>query len=312
MNARTIPLLLLVLLIAPLALAETVELISPAEGTTIEPLQNGFTFTTDTSMTVKECVLFVDDTPMKTIPFNDLIKGRVLHFNVEIPDGQHTWSVSCATIDKGVISRLMSASRTFTAKTVESPVTVKSSGVFRGSMAYELKFKNAPGQQPVTVKKLASGDFIWILLSVPPSTVKKELYVKRFATEKNATYLYLEDLKKGDTYKIAQGENATVKITSSTVTLQFVGIELNRAIAVIYPVLKEGQIPATPVNETTKSESTIDKTTPEETTANETATPPPPANITTPKGTTSTGTESAEKPGFIARFFSWLASLFGA
>jgi hypothetical protein len=305
MNTRSIPLIILVLLLAPLAHAATIEQVSPAVGATIDPIENGFSFRTDSHATIKECTLFIDNEPKKTITYNDYISNTLLWFGLELPDGEHTWSVICSEYDNAIVSKLSSSTIAFTAKTVESPITVESSGIFRGSMAHTFNFRNAPDQEPIVVKKLAAGDFIWINLKVAPSTITKELYVRRSATEDGKRYLYLEDLKKRDTYKILEGENATVNISQTSVIVKFIGIELNRANVVVYPKLSAN---AAAPNETKNDTENGTEGTPP---AEEVKSADEKDNATSPPPITDI-TQEPPKQGVFTRFFSWLVGLFGA
>ncbi|HIH23999.1 TPA: hypothetical protein HA251_03120 [Candidatus Woesearchaeota archaeon] len=329
MAPRTIAIIVLLLLIAPLALADTLELVSPANGVSIEPTVNGVSFRTDSKDSVKSCTVFIDDEPKKTLTYNDVITGRTLQLSLDIPDGEHRWNAICVMSDGTTIA---SETRTFTAANVKSAVTAKSSGLFRGSMAYEFSFENTAEQEPVIVKKLAAGDFIWVIFKIPPSNIKKELYIKRFAVEQGTPFIYLEDLKKREVYKIARGENGTINISSSSVIVNFVDIELNRAVVAVYPFIQDGTTEETPNNlpdedaaptdddATTDTVDTVAGSTSDdnedgtEGTIDDVATPP---QENADSSTDSTpgqddAPEGRESKGVFTRFIAWLASIFGA
>ncbi len=308
-----ISLAILFLLIAPIALAETnqrLELLSPATGNTINPVELGFQYRVASVTPIKDCSFIVDGQVKKTTPYNDDINGKILNIYTPLEDGTYNWTVSCVTVD-GVI--LTDAARTVTTKTFTSEVTRKSSGLFRGSMAYEFEFTNTVDQAPIVVNKLAAGDFLWILLKVPPSTFKKELYVKRFESVNGKKSMILEDLKGRDTYTIVQGENATINISSTTAIINFVGIELNRANIIVYPsVIKSS---TTTVTDSTGTGSEAGSgagsgTKPDEKPVE--TVPPTPAKGDENTGTGEAGTADAPKQGVFKRFVSWLTSIFGA
>lgn len=332
MAPRTIAIVILLLLIAPLALADTLELVSPANGATIEPTVNGVSFRTDSKESVKSCTVFVDDEPKKTLTYNDVITGRTLQLSLDVPDGERRWNAICVMTDG---TTLTSETRTFTAANVKSAVTVKSSGLFRGSMAYEFSFENTAEQEPVVVKKLAAGDFLWIIFKIPPSNIKKELYIKRFAVEQGTPFIYLEDLKKRDVYKIAKGENGTINISSSSVIVNFVDIELNRAVVAVYPFISDGATEETPSglpgedtapadDGTTTEDTTIESPSEDSNdgskdTTDNAVTPPSQENADSSTDAAPDSTpgqdgslEGEERKGVFARFIAWLTSIFGA
>jgi hypothetical protein len=309
-----IPLAILFLLIAPMALAETnqrLELLSPVTGDTINPMVLGFQYRVASVTPIETCDLIIDGQVKKTTPYHDDINGKILSFFLPLDDGTYNWTVSCVTRDDVVLS---DATRSVSTSTVTSEVTKKSSGLFRGSMAYEFNFENTIEQTPIAVNKLAAGDFLWIKLKVVPSTFKKELYVKRFESVDGKKFILLEDLKGRDEYRIAQGENVSINISSTTILINFVGIELNRANVLVYPSVVGTSTPAVQPDEPSKEDSSTG-TGVEEGAGKDDATEG--AGTDTSAGPTGPSTpaapaDDAAKPGVFKRFVSWLTSVFGA
>ncbi len=301
---------ILFLFIAPVVFAansDTINLVTPATGNTIDPIREGFAYTPLISDSVKECGLYINSETKRSIPYNDVVNKKMLYFSSELVDGTYNWSVYCV---KQNDEKIISEVRTVVIKNIEDVVAVKSSGVFRGSMAHEFPFENDPSQQPVVVKKLAAGDFVWVVFKIAPSNVRKELYVRRFSSEQGKQYLILEDLKKNEVYKIFAGDTTTINITPSSINVKFVGLELNRATVMVSTSLSPDQTTGQDVQpvEPTKPADAVAPTPADK-----------PADVVLPdqkpvdnKPADNQPADDAPKPGVFKRFFSWLTSIFGA
>jgi hypothetical protein len=304
-----LPLLFLVtLLLATTVSAAGLSPISPKTNSTSSTSAQFF-FTTSSGAMIESCQLFVDGKLMRTAVYKDVLRNRQLSYKETLEEGPHTWHVVCLS-DEGELSTDV---QQFTALTPENAaVTISASGAFRGSFDHTFKFTNSPTQKPVTVDKLAPGDFIIIEFTVAPSTTTKQLYVKQMSKLDDKIYLWLEDAKKGENYRVFLGENATINISTTHVILEFSNVVQNKAIVIVHPrpglaLPPQANAPSTPaanVSERINTSIVRNETVPNKTT------PMAPAVNRTDNRTTPATPEPPRQGGF-KRFLSWLSRLFG-
>ena len=282
-------------------LADSIIIQSPTGGT-LDPTNGRFGFSIDSGETIAECRLYMDGNVSKRATYNEVLKGRSVGFAADYEDGTYVWRVECETAD-GVV--LASGDRTVTIARPVSEVTITPSGAFRGSMLRSVTLTLSADQAPVTITKIAAGDYLGITLKVPPSKITKELYVKSRLSENGKAKLWLTS--KQEDYYLLEGENLTVPISASaSVIMEYRGNELNRAVVVVSPALT-GKAPI--ADDDVASDTGDDATAPVEPDAPAVApddgTPaqePVPADAQPPQ----------EPPGAMRRFLSWLVRLFGA
>jgi hypothetical protein len=268
-----------------------------------------------TSNNVSKCTLFIDDKEIKSVTYNDVIKGRTITISTPVEDGAHTWQAECDTASE----ILKTPVRKFTmTNPVASDVRIESSGTIRGSLTYIFDFKNTADQKPVFINKVAPGDFIEVRLNLPPSKIVNDYYVKQLTSKNDKRYVWLQDQKSRADYYLYEGQNVTVNISSTRFIMSFVGVENNRINFMVYstvaaqPGSSAGETPegtGTPAPVETPSPATPPAEPPK-------AEPPQPA----PKPIVQNSTPATDKTrdatpppsqGFFKGFLSWLSNLFG-
>jgi hypothetical protein len=293
-----IALLVLFLLVSTISVAAAgLNPVSPAEGATIDPKENEFSFSTMSDLVVASCTLYIDGHPLKNVTYKDSIRSRTINYAVSVEDGEHTWQAKC---DAGsqILDTPVRKFKAFTPK--DTNVKVTPSGVFRGSFMHAFDFSNTPTQEPVTLSKIAPGDFIDISLLLPPSKLNKELYVKQISAKNDKKYLLVEDSKLRASYYLYQGQNVSINISSSHVIMNFIGSENNKAIIVVYSSF----VTQPPTSEVPAVEEAPPVPTP--------VVEEPPKQVARPIiNTTEPQAPSAPKQSGFKRFISWLSSIFG-
>lgn len=303
-------LLLLLLCIAPIASAAGLTAQSPADGATVD--EGRFSFSTASHEVVSECRLLVDGEVARAARYNQTIAGRSISYTVSLADGTYTWQAVCAT----EAGELTTEERTVTIATPQDTVKV-TSGPIRGTMIREVTLRNSADQPSITIDKIAPGDYISIVLDVPPSKVRKELYVRSKLSKDGRNYLWLTHRQQN--YNLWEGENATIDVGASTVLLEYKGLVNNRAVVVAHPnVTGVPQQPEDPAEEPAAEPGEPQE--PEQQPVEEPESPAEPAEepVKEPAANVTNTTESppaqqppAERPGVFTRFVSWLASVFG-
>lgn len=309
MAPRHAPLLVLIALciVAAPAFADSIIIQSPT-GEALDPTGGRFGFSIDSGATIRECRLVMDGNVSKRATYNEVLKGRSLGFAADYEDGTYVWRIECETAD-GVL--VASADRTVAIARPVSDVTVTPSGAFRGSMLRSVTIALSDSQAPVTIDKIAAGDYLGITVKVPPSKITKELYVKSRLSENGKAKLWLTS--KQEDYYLLEGENLTVPISASAnVILAYRGTEFNRAVIVVYPALKS-RAPVT-------ADDADDADVPQEETDAPVVPAAPDEPVVAPDDGIPTGTPAddvedqppQDRQSGMRRFLSWLVRLFGA
>jgi hypothetical protein len=248
---------------------------------------------------------------VKNVTYRDVIKGRTIKITTEVAAGEHTWQASCET-DKEILDTPV---RKFTMILPEtSDVRVEASGTTRGSMRHSFDFMNSPTQQPVIITKIAPGDYVEIVLNLPPSKLAKDLYIKQLSSKNDDRFVWVQDPKTGANYNLYEGQNVTVNVSSSRVIMSFLGTENNRIKLIVYSTVAGNEQPAAQPQIEPELPPAVEEHKPE-------ATPPkaePPQPV--PKPIVTNSTPATDKPrdatpppsqsGF-KRFLSWLSNIFG-
>lgn len=287
------------LLAATMAAAEftqDITLNAPRQGDTVLATDR-FSFTVGSGETVDTCSLIVDGAIAKSARYDSNLKGKTLSFAMVPDEGDHTWTVTCSTTDGDITA----PAESFTLAVPESPVTVKASGTVRGSMVHIFKMENNADQPPVVVPKVATGDFIEVSLLVPPSTLKKEFYVRSRLTQNGTPVAWIT--WKQEDYYIKQGENTTLNLTQSArVIATLDSIVNNRMVFVFYSAAAPRESVEVPEDNSITPGADAPET-PD-------AAPETPVNDTASDDDAGT-TDDAPKQGAFKRFLSWLSGIFG-
>jgi hypothetical protein len=315
-------------------------MVSPAEGATVDPVRNGFQFSAQTHARISTCEFLVDNKTVKEAAYNDVIVGRTLKYLITIPDGTHTWQVICESEE----GRLESPIRTMVVKNAEETgVTVKGSGIMRGSLEHTLTL----AQNPIVVRKVAQGDVVTVNIVVAPSKLKRQLYLRGIQTRNGTKILWMEDLRTGRPVPMyfTQGVDYTLNISTAKFQLQFVEYVSGKAVIRLSPAIgseangqaqsgQEGaqgtagtqgmttpEVPsleglppldegetgtATDSGTETQPEPVVGAEGTEGTVAEDTAVQTPPTSSVDEERT-----PQAPKPGVFKRMLGWLSSIFG-
>lgn len=316
MQSRTFLALTLFLCIIGAVSAEGLIPISPVDGASIVPSRDRFAFSVDTREAILECSLVIDGEVARTNPYDkEILFGRSISYAASAEEGTHTWSVECVDVNG---MTLRTEERSFSIAP-SSTVKVTSSGVNRGSMRREFEFKNSPDQSPVIIDKIAAGDFISVVLLLPPSKITKEFYVRSRLSKNGQEYLWLTF--KQSNYYLFRGEKTTVDIGSTTILLEFSDVQSNRAIVTAYPNITRSaedspsDDDSSAVDDSTENDSEVpDDASPEESSEPEPSESPEESEETpeTPEEPSSQEPEvPQQQQSVMTRFLSWLARIFG-
>jgi hypothetical protein len=226
-----LPVLLAILVLATtFAFAADIAAVSPLDGA-VTTSTDRLSFSIATSAVIESCDLIVDGQIAKTTPYGQQLRGRLISYPLVQEDGTHTWHIACTTDDGTVLT---TENRTYSYNAQQaSEIKVISNGIFRGSFTHEFKFKNTLEQHPVIVPEVASGDFIKVLLSIYPSTITKELFVKQISFRDGTQYMLLTD--HNEKYEVFLGQNTTVNISKSQIIVSFSNFQKNKATIIVYP-----------------------------------------------------------------------------
>ena len=223
MDKRIIILLLLIL--ATPVWADAILPSGPKDQATVM-ITDKFSFTVDSEEEIATCSLLVDGEHIKTVTYNDVLRGRILSFSMVDDEGSHSWHIECETTNGETIK---SRSQAFTLKSNEGVVKVTASGAFRGSLNHEFTFKNTANQAPVTVPKVAVGDYVTVNFFLDPNTITKELYVKQKVVRNDVSILILEDWKTDAVYELPLGEDVMITMTGGRIIANYNAIANNKA-----------------------------------------------------------------------------------
>ena len=252
MKAQLLGYLFLILFLCPFALGDTLNAAAPANWAIAEPGNVGFTFSTESKLTIKECKLFMNNNAVKTIAYNQVLENRVFTYSYTLDEGEHNWSITCTASDA---TTLFTPTRTLVVRSSgasEVTVTSRSTERMRGSQVHSFSIRNTAEQNPITIPKVLPGDYIGITLLISPSALYKELYYKQQTTKNGTRIITLQDFKSNMNYYLYQGQNTTINISASKIILEFISIDLNKATFIARPYVK------TPTKEETIEEDVIE------------------------------------------------------
>lgn len=314
MLSRTLLVSFLLLSTLSMVSAEGLIPISPVDGASIVPSRDRFVFSVETREQIVECSLILDGETARTNTYSrEILFGRSISYAASAEEGTHTWSVECVDVN-GLTIR--TDERTFSIAPT-STVKVTSSGVNRGSMRRQFEFKNSPDQPPVIIDKIAAGDFIAVVFSLPPSKITKEFYVRSRLAKDGRDYLWLT--YKQSNYYLYVGENTTVDIGSTTILMEFSGIQNNRATVTAYPNITRTVTEDPSVDNNSSSGSSQEEgselpedNVDEESSESEPVEETPEEPVEMPEDPASQEPEPPQQQqSAMTRFLSWLAHIFG-
>jgi hypothetical protein len=303
---RTLLALAILALIVPLVHAEAIIPHSPPDNGTFVAGVDKFTFSVSQEFVdtnIDSCSLILGDQVLRTMVINGPLGGTSRHFTADVDDGEYRWRISCLTEDG---RELVTAYRSVTiTHPPEDVVDVESSGITRGSLRHEFTMKNSPSQPPITVPKVAPGDFVKVNIDIPPSTMGSDFYVKRKYAVDGKNYLLFEYKRKE--YELPQGENVTLPVGTTNVIALFDTLDGSRATLVFFTTRQGTDAgEGTAKNATNEPPSEQPPQEPEEAPEQPTepaAQPQQPQEQPEQQG----GQQPAEQPR--QGFFSWLLSL---
>jgi hypothetical protein len=268
---------ILLLLLVSTAYGESISASAPKDGAVVGTTVD-ISFTIATAAVTEWCAIIVDSEAAKNISYNGVLKGRSISTKVTVDEGVHQWQVMCQTSNETALT----APQSFTAKTIaEQNLEVVASGTIRGSMSRIVRLDD----QPVTVPKIAAGDYL--IIAKP---ISRELYVKQMSSQDGKPYVRLQE---NNTQYLLQ-QNEQFQLNGTDIMLNFTGIELNRAtIVVSLAGVPSASPPPQEPDDSVTGNGSVDAGTDQDTPASPGIKPTKP------------------EQGVLKRFLSWIVTVFG-